>query len=379
MKFFALAVLLLTFSVHAPALLDDQQSLLESSSKKMQAGDYEAAEAGFLKVLQSDPKNVNALGNLGIVYTHRQRYAMAIDAYKKALRIAPNEHGILLNLGLVYLKQDDYESARRYFQKLHTLKPKDVQAANLLATCMIYSGEPEPGIVVLKQLLGNNPDNGTLYLMGVAYSRLGRTEVGEKVFAQLFPDAEKKTNMEFLLGQAHYDSLEFALAERDFRDVLTKEPTFAGVHRSLGKNYLSDHRYEEAEKEFRSALTQDPNDASSVYFLGALLVQNGRYAESLPYLERSHETNPDSWSTCFYLGKAQLKMNQLDESIRSLKGAAELNPKESAIFYLLALAYRQAGHAAESRAAFQHVTELHSDALKAQKRALQDQNVVGVR
>ena len=379
MKLAVLATMSVILSLPAFAALDAQEVLFENSSQKLKAGDYPGAEAGFLKILQSDPSNVSALGNLGIVYTHTQRYALAVKTYQKALRIAPNQHGILLNLGLVYLKQDDYERARPYFRELHTLNPKDVQAANLLATCMIYGGQPKAGIEVLKPFVGDNPDHGTLYLMGVAYSRMGQVETGDKVFAQLFPEAASKAQSRFLLGQAHYDALQFAAAEHDFGQVLATEPAFPGVHRALGKNYLSNHRDDEAEKEFRAALEQDPNDASSMYFMGALLVQTEKYADSLPYLERAREADASSWATFFYLGKAKLKLNDLNASIKALSEAAKLNPNEASIFYLLGTACRRAGRSAEARVALQRVSELHSSTLNAQKKALQDQAVVGVR
>lgn len=101
MKLTIMAVLSVVFSIGAFAASDAQERLFDKTSRQMQAGDYEGAEAGFLKILQTEPNNVRALGNLGIVYTHMQRYALAIETYQKALRIAPHERGILLNLGLV--------------------------------------------------------------------------------------------------------------------------------------------------------------------------------------------------------------------------------------------------------------------------------------
>src|SRR5579859_4163649 len=72
MKLALLPVLSFLIFLHAAAL-DGQDSLFESSSRKMQAGDYQGAETGFLQVLRSDPDNVSALGNLGLVYSHTQR------------------------------------------------------------------------------------------------------------------------------------------------------------------------------------------------------------------------------------------------------------------------------------------------------------------
>src|SRR5215469_3758180 len=72
----------------------------ERASQALQAGDYHAAEAGFLEVLRFEPSNVNAMGNLGVVYSRTLRFAKAIEVYRHALRLSPREQGILLNLGL---------------------------------------------------------------------------------------------------------------------------------------------------------------------------------------------------------------------------------------------------------------------------------------
>ena len=118
------------------------QKIFESASVALKNGDYQAAEAGFRKVLQAEPKNVGAMSNLGVVYSRTLRYARAIEIYKRALSFSPREQGVLLNLGLVYLKQDDYGRAQSYFARLHRIDPKNAQAANLLATCLVYGGEP---------------------------------------------------------------------------------------------------------------------------------------------------------------------------------------------------------------------------------------------
>src|SRR5215470_6068013 len=164
-------------------LAQTTQRVFEEASEGLKAGDYAAAEAGFRKVLSVEPKNVNAMGNLGVVYSRTLRYARAIEIYKKALSLSPQEKGILLNLGLVYLKQDDYSRAQPYFRRLHRLDPHKPQAAVLLATCLVYGGQPASALAILTPLADHDPNPATLYLLGVAYSRSGQAEAGEKVFA----------------------------------------------------------------------------------------------------------------------------------------------------------------------------------------------------
>ena len=355
------------------------QAIFEHASQALQAGDYASAEDGFRKVLVAEPGNVSALGNLGVVYSRTNRYAHAIDVYKQALRVAPQDRGILLNLGLVYLKQDNYTSALPYFQRLHVRDPGNLQATNLLATCLVYGGKPSAALELLKPLLDKKPDPATLYLLGVAYSRTGQVEAGEQVFAKLFSDASTKAQVNFLLGQAYYDSVRFAEAEQAYKDALAADPAFPGSHRELAKVYISLRRQTEAQKELDLALHQDPQDASAVYFLGALLVQTERYPEALPYLERAYKLTPDSWASAFYLGKAKLKMKDATGAIALLQQAADLNPDEPSIYYLLATALKTAGRAEEAKQALHRVTELHSNTLDVEKRALRDAHVVGAR
>src|SRR5216683_3064055 len=76
------------------------EQIFERASEALKTGDYAAAETGFQQILKAEPRNVSAMGNLGVVYSRTRRYARAIQVYRQALRISPKEKGILLDLGL---------------------------------------------------------------------------------------------------------------------------------------------------------------------------------------------------------------------------------------------------------------------------------------
>src|SRR5438034_10077140 len=99
----AFATVLCCAPVHSDS---SKEKIFESASAALRKGDYAAAEVGFRKVLQAEPRNIGAMSNLGVVYSRTLRYARAIEIYKRALRLSPREQGVLLNLGLVYLKQE---------------------------------------------------------------------------------------------------------------------------------------------------------------------------------------------------------------------------------------------------------------------------------
>src|SRR5438045_1059610 len=87
---------------------DSPEAVFQKAASALAAGDYTAAEAGFLQVLKAAPGNVGALGNLGVVYSRTRRPDKAIEVYGRALRIVPNDKALTLNLGLVYFKQEAF-------------------------------------------------------------------------------------------------------------------------------------------------------------------------------------------------------------------------------------------------------------------------------
>ncbi len=88
---------------------------------------------------------------------------------------------------------------------------------------------------------------------------------------------------------------------------------------------------------------------------------------------------PDSWATYFYMGKAQFQQHDAAAAVRLLRQAVEMNPEDAGSFYLLARALRSEGHAQDADAAMQHVVQLHTSSLDAEKHALKDAGVVGAR
>ena len=92
MKYFAMAFWALSTFLQSANGSTQTQEIFDRASQALQTGDYAAAEGGFRKVLQSEPGNISALGNLGVVYSRTNQYARAIDVYKQALRTAPRLH-----------------------------------------------------------------------------------------------------------------------------------------------------------------------------------------------------------------------------------------------------------------------------------------------
>ncbi len=337
---------------------DNAEAAFQRAASALSSHDYATAEKGFQAVLQLEPGNVAALGNLGVVYSQTKRYSQAIDTYKRALRAAPADKGLLTNLGLAYIKQEQYAAALPVFEKL-AADPSNLQARELLATCDISLARYQAALPVLSSLAEAEPQNpGILYMLGIAYTRLKRAPEAREAFDRMM-SAATPAQANFLMGKASYETQRFPEAADYFRKALAADPSLEGAHRELGKALISLHDDANAEKELRLA---GPEDPEALYFLGGLLALD-RPADAIAPLTRAREMTPDFWGPLYYLGRVYAQLGRTSEALPLLDRAAKLRPDEPAIFYQLARVLQKSGREAQAKAAFDRVKELKSRSL----------------
>jgi Flp pilus assembly protein TadD len=337
------------------------EAVFEKAASALASQDYPAAERGFQAVLQVQPRNVGALGNLGVVYSRTHRYAEAIDIYRRALRAAPGDKGLETNLGLAYVKQEQFALAQPIFEKL-AADPKNRQAHELLATCHLARGQLDAALTLLKPLAASDPtDSGVLYLLGVTYVKLKRGEEARQAFTKMM-ETVGSAQANFLMGKASYETGRFEEAADYFRKALQADPKPEGAHRELGKTLISLRDNDGAEKELRQA---DERDPEALYFLGGLLALS-RPDEAFPVLIRARQASPDAWGPLYYLGRIYLDRGDVKQALVCLERAAKLKADEPAVHYQLGRALRKAGREAEARNAFAVVKRLKETTLKSE-------------
>ena len=69
---------LLILLLFAMGAAQTAQQIFRRASEALKRGDYAAAETDFRNVIKLEPRNVNAMGNLGVVYARTLRFARAI-------------------------------------------------------------------------------------------------------------------------------------------------------------------------------------------------------------------------------------------------------------------------------------------------------------
>jgi Flp pilus assembly protein TadD len=337
---------------------DGAEAIFNKAASALSSQHYAAAESGFQAVLKLQPRNIAALGNLGVIYSRTHRYSKSIDAYRQALKIAPGDKALLTNLGLAYVKQERYRDALPVLMPLAQDK-SNRQARELLATCELSLGNNERALAILQSLAAGEPNEpGILYMSGLALSRLKRPAEAHEAYARMM-NVVNPAQANFLMGKASYETQHFEEAVDYFKKSIAAGPTLEGVHRELGKALISLHDDENAAKELREAGRGDPE---ALYFLGGLLLQT-KPSEAILLLEQAHAQMPDFWGPLFYLGRLLIDGDRAKEALPVLERAAKLKPEEASVQYQLGRALQKLGRASEAQAAFARVRALKDRSL----------------
>jgi len=89
-------------------------------------------------ILKNDPKNLNALIQMGNLYFDTDQFNQAIETYSKVLQIEPKNADVRTDLGIMYRKKGDYDRAIAEFKRAAEVAPKHVNSRYNLGIVLLH-------------------------------------------------------------------------------------------------------------------------------------------------------------------------------------------------------------------------------------------------
>jgi tetratricopeptide (TPR) repeat protein len=147
-----------------------------------QAGQNEAAETAYRRVLAKDPHSVRANAGLAHILILRKQYADAATLLRDALKSAPEDPTLNAQLATALVALDDAD-ALPLLQKLHDAHPADPAITRMLAQVLAVAGDYAGSDRLYIHLLAANPEAPDLLVAhGQNLVRLTQMEEAVKVF-----------------------------------------------------------------------------------------------------------------------------------------------------------------------------------------------------
>ena len=102
----------------------DADALFARALAKQNEGNLMEAKELYRKLIKIDPRNVQALNNLGVIYLARNNYKWASIRLRDALAIKPDYVDAHYNLACLYSRKGDLTRSFRHWKKAADLNPE---------------------------------------------------------------------------------------------------------------------------------------------------------------------------------------------------------------------------------------------------------------
>ena len=175
---------------------------LFAASLAEQAGQFDAAEAAYRRILEKDPKSEPANSGLAHLLIRKKQYPEAETMLRAALEKLPDDLALNAQLATVLAAQDNAE-ALPLLQKLHAAHPADEAITKMLAEVMTEAGDAAGSDQLYIKLLAASPMDPDLM---VAH---GENLIRQSKFAEAMAVFNKATQVDPASG-AGWSGLAFA-------------------------------------------------------------------------------------------------------------------------------------------------------------------------
>ncbi|KPL14810.1 hypothetical protein AMJ74_02680 [candidate division WOR_3 bacterium SM1_77] len=259
-------------------------------------GKYDEAEREFKKVLDSEPRNAEAIFYLGLIEIMREHteeakryldmaleieerlatlidigylcnqmgwYDDALEYLKQARTIEPGNFKVAMNLGVTQYNRGDFDEAAQSFEQSLRLSEFAVTPFIYLSRICVKKNDIEGAVDWLKQALDKFPRSAAIKNnLALLYENIGRYEDAEKLYCQ----------------------------------VLATQPDVPIVVRNLADLYYRLNIYGAA-REYYEQIRDDKRDFSLLVNLGRIYLSRGEREHALSLWEQALDLNPDDYDT----------------------------------------------------------------------------------
>ncbi|HUU13013.1 MAG TPA: tetratricopeptide repeat protein [Terriglobia bacterium] len=236
------------------------QKVFMAGVQAQKAGELDAAEKAFLRVLREGGDVAFVYNNLGIVYQQRGVHAKAIEQFRKAIRLNPTYAAPRILLGASLLATGQVPEATRSLEKAVILQPGEPLARLQLAKAY-ERGNNFAGVVeqyrALREIAPQEPEYA--YQLGNAYLRLAAWCYQE--IARINPLSARgyQATAETYRMRGRND-----IAIQAFQRAAAADPKLPEIHLALAEIYLEQGKPDVARREIEQELEIAPESAMAL-------------------------------------------------------------------------------------------------------------------
>jgi predicted O-linked N-acetylglucosamine transferase (SPINDLY family) len=299
--------------------------LLQQALASHQAGRLDEAESLYRRVLQSAPRDPNALHLLGVLENQRGHHESAVARFEQVLDVAPPHPALLNELGKAYSALGRLDAARKCFADAAAMQPDFAEAHGNLGAVEMALGRPEQAVESLRRAVALYPAYPNAHHnLGGALERLGRSEEAERCYRAVLALDPAASDTQVLLANLLWKRERLGEALEVLTRAVALRPDHLDARHNLGRILHHLGQLEEAERCYRAVLALEPRAPNTHVNLANLLWNDGRLDEAEQHFEAALACNPGHAAARWALAVFRASRPEAEHSEGSEEGMAEL-------------------------------------------------------
>jgi tetratricopeptide (TPR) repeat protein len=319
-----LALLSITPKGHTQTI----QTQLTIAQKLGWSKEYDKALTIYDKVLNQDPKNIEALMGKGRIYSWQKNYPLANSLYNKILKYYPNNLSAKIEQIRIQSWNKEFDTALTRCQKLLEQNPKNIGLLELYATILYWSGDIDESILNYKLVLEVKPDHFKIrdqLVKVLKWNERYKELIGWQV--QLLKEKPDDGELHFQVAQTYKGLKNTKQAIHHLERAKSILPERADIRAQLGFLYASSLQHQAAMKELKKSLALGESDIESYVSLGRIYSWNNKIEEGITILQDAIVKSPNNVGAYMALANAYLYAGEWKQSQNSFNRVLELSPE----------------------------------------------------
>jgi tetratricopeptide (TPR) repeat protein len=291
---------------------------------------YQSAIKYLKLAYEINPKNIDVIQELALVYERVDDLQSSIKYYQRYLDIDPYNDNIWLNLGVLYTSTDKIEKSIDAFDFALAIRPTNIAALFSKANTCVNSGSYNEAIKTYHELLELEPDNVQVYTyIGECYEKMAFYKRSTYFFKKALTIDENFADAWYGLGIAAYQQDLHQKSIDCFNKSLEIDPENPDYWFMIGEVYRKLEILEKAAESFNRAVELDPNDYEAWIWRAELSFKNNNDLKgAISILKKAVEYNQDNSTINYQLATYYFHNNQSKLATQFFEQGLRINFKE---------------------------------------------------
>lgn len=284
----------------------------------------------------------------------------AVAACRAAVAANNDDVTMVALLGATLLKTGERREAEEQLRHAIALAPAFAKPHEDLGFLLVESGRMKEAVDVLETATRLDPNAELAFMsLGRAFAATGRGAQADRAFEAAFELNPERKRLAFAAEHQKHGRLDEA--EREYRELLGKNPDHVDALRLLASIVSTRHRLDEAEMLLRRAIELAPDYTLARVDLARVLHEQYRYADALAEYDRVIAAEPQR-PKGYYLKAASLApVGETEQALAMYRKALELRPTHVGAWLGTGHTLKTLGDQAEAVNAYRECIRLRPD------------------